>query len=460
MAEAVVSKDAKRAMVSQFLGFGLDAYDMALVIVMAPLLTKVFATPTSSAAWQYLSVVLFYSITMAARPVGAAIFGHYADKIGRRFLLILTIGGVGVMSLLSAFIPTREQVGMGVAYLVFGILRFLMGVFFGGEYAVGHAFAIEHAPQPRRGGIGGFIQSGFPLGYALASFVIMGFSIALGETAMQNYGWRVIFATGTIPVLVALYIRKALVESPEFERAKKLGKIEKLPFVSLFRPPTFWVFLQVFFFMTGLFLTDYAIYAFIPKILQGKNKFGLTDYTLIYGVALFCASIGYNVYGWLSDRLGRKRLTQWYCVAVVILGIPLYHILINAAYSRSFGLAMVGAVLAGGLKLAWGVVPAYLCERFPTKSRSVGVGFGYSAGALVGGAGITPLVALFHIVPFIAAVEGSSELWLSASSVLTIGAAITFVSLLFSPETKHLELSEVGLEAIAKPAETTGAVTA
>jgi len=78
------------------------------------------------------------------------------------------------------------------------------------------------------------------------------------------------------------------------------------------------------------------------------------------------------------------------------------------------------------------------------------VGFGYSAGALIGGAGITPLVALFHLIPFIAAVEGSSELWLSASSVLTIGAAITFVSLLFSPETKQLELSEVGAEAVAR----------
>jgi len=350
MAEAdrstVVSRDAKRAMVSQFLGFGLDAYDMALVIVLAPLLTKVFATPTSSAAWQYLSVVLFYSITMAARPLGAAIFGHYADKIGRRFLLMLTIGGVGLMSLLSAFIPTRAQVGMGLAYLIFGILRFLMGVFFGGEYAVGHAFAIEHAPQARRGAIGGFIQSGFPMGYALASFVIMGFSVALGEAAMQDYGWRIIFATGTAPVLLALYIRKALVESPEFEKAKRTGKIEKRPFATLFKPPTVWVFLQVFFFMTGLFLTDYAIYAFIPKILQGKNKFGLTDYTFIYGVALFFAFVGYNVYGWISDKLGRKRLTQWYCVAVVILGIPLYHILINAAYNRSFKLALAGAILA------------------------------------------------------------------------------------------------------------------
>ena len=441
-----LSGHAKRAMISQFLGFGLDAYDMALVLVMAPILTRVFASPTSSVAWQYLTVVLFYSITMAARPIGSAIFGHYADKIGRRFLLLFTIGGVGVMSLLSAFIPTRDQAGIGMAFLFYGILRLLMGIFFGGEYAVGHAFAIEHAPKKRRGQIGGFIQSGFPFGFAMASFVVLGFSFALGEAAMQDYGWRIVFATGAAPVLLTLFIRKSLAESPEFEKAKEQGKIEKAPFVSLFKPPTLWVFLQVFFFMTGLFLTDYAIYQFLPQILKGKDKFGLVDYTQLYGVALFFAFIGYNVYGWLSDKIGRKRLTQYYCFAVVILGIPLYHILINAAVSKNFKLALIGCMLAGCLKLAWGVIPAYLCERFPTKSRSVGCGFGYSAGALLGGAGITPLVALFHTLPFIAAIEGPNELWLSASTVLTIGATMTFVSLLFSPETKDLELCEIGVE--------------
>jgi MFS family permease len=264
---------------------------------------------------------------------------------------------------------------------------------------------------------------------------------------MQSYGWRIVFATGVVPVFVALWIRKTLVESPEFEKIKKSGALDKMPFASLFKPPMVWVFLQVFFFMTGLFFTDYAIYGFIPKILNGEDKFGLVDYTLIYGVTLFFAFLGYNVYGRLTDKLGRKRPTQYYCFAVVILAIPLFHLLMQAALNRNFELALLAAVMAGMLKLAWGVIPAYLCERFPTRSRSVGVGFGYSVGALVGGAGITPLVGLFHTLPFIAAVEGEGELWLSASSVLTLGAAMTFVSLLFSPETKHLELSEVGIEA-------------
>ena len=111
-----LTKDTKLAMISQFLGFMLDAYDMALGPVMAPILVKTFSIPTGSEAWQYITIVLTYSISMAARPVGSAIFGHYADTIGRRFLLILTIGGVGVLSLISAVSYLWPDWSLGIYY--------------------------------------------------------------------------------------------------------------------------------------------------------------------------------------------------------------------------------------------------------------------------------------------------------------------------------------------------------
>ena len=438
---AKLSKDTKMAMVSQFLGFMLDAYDMALVLVMAPILVKVFASPKGSEAWQYITVVFTYSITMAARPVGSAIFGHYADKIGRRRLLIVTIAGVGVMSGIAGFLPTYASIGVW-SYVLFCVLRFVMGCFFGGEYAVGHTFAIEHAPSKRRGTIGGFVQSGFPLGYVFASLVFALISILAGKAAMAAYGWRIAFMTGIVPVLLALYIRQMLPESPEFEKAKKRGDIEKAPFFSLFKPPALWDFLQVFVFMTGLFLTDYSVYGFLPNILTlGGRGFDPTTYSLIYGFALFMAFLGYNFYGWLSDRTGRKSLTQWYCVFLVVFGIPVYYVLYNAAVAHNLVLAVVGTVMAAMLKLAWGIVPAYLSERFPTRRRAVGVGFGYSAGALIG-AGFSLYVWWAHNIPYIKSIEGK-DMWFSPAVILTVGAIITFVSLLYSPETKGIELSDV-----------------
>jgi len=436
------SKDTKMAMISQFLGFMLDAYDMALVIVMAPILVKVFSSPKGSGAWQYITILFTYSITMAARPVGSAIFGHFADKLGRQFLLVLTIGGVGVMSLASALLPTHEMAGVW-SYVLFCVLRFIMGCFFGGEYAVGHTFAIEHSPAERRGLVGGFIQSGFPLGYVFASLVFALISHLVGPEAMLRYGWRLAFVTGIMPVFLALYIRRSLPESPEFNKLKATGKIEKAPFLSMFKRPALWDFLQVFAFMTGLFLTDYSVYGFLPNILTlGGRGFDPTTYSLIYGFALFLAFLGYIFYGWLSDIFGRKSLTMKYCVFLVLFGIPSYWVLYNAAVAHNIFLAVVGATMAAMLKLAWGIVPAYLSERFPTKRRAVGVGFGYSSGALLG-AGFSAYVWWAHRIPAIAAIE-KQDMWLSPAVILTIGAVMTFTSMFFSPETKSIQLSDVG----------------
>jgi MFS transporter, MHS family, proline/betaine transporter len=442
VAEQKLSKQTKMAIMSQFLGFMLDAYDMALVLVMAPVLIKVFVSPKGSAAWQYIIIVFTYSITMASRPIGSAIFGRYADKIGRRFLLVLTIGGVGIMSLLGGFLPTYAQIGVW-SYVIFCVLRLCMGIFFGGEYAVGHTFAIEYAPQKRRGAIGGFIQSGFPLGYVFASLVFALISFLTTKEFMAAYGWRIAFMSGVIPVVLALYIRNNLHESPEFEKAKASGKMDKSPFLSLFKPPQVWDFLQVFFFMTGLFLIDYSVYGFLPNILTLKGRgFNTTTYSLIYGFALFMAFLGYNFYGWLSDRTGRKILTQWYCVFLVVFGIPVFYVLYHAAIRRNLPMAIVGTVMAAMLKLCWGVVPAYLCERSPTRRRAAGVGFGYSSGALLG-AWFSIYVWWVHKIPFIAAIE-KQDMWLSPAVILTVGSIMTFASLWFSPETKDLRLDEVG----------------
>lgn len=437
-----LSRDTKMAMYSQFIGFMLDAYDMALVLVMAPILVNVFSPGKGSEGWQYITIVLTYSITMASRPVGSAIFGHYADRIGRQLLLVVTIGGVGVMSFIAAFLPSHATAGVW-AYVMFCLLRFGMGCFFGGEYAVGHTFAIEHAPAEKRGAIGGFIQSGFPAGYVLATLVFAFISSVTGKEGMLTYGWRIVFLTGVLPVFLAVYIRRRLPESPEFEKAKEKGEIEMTPFLNLFKPPALWNFLQVFLFMSGLFLTDYSVYGFLPNLLTlGGRGFDMTTYSLIYGFALFMAFLGYNLYGRLSDTFGRRSLTMWYCVFLVVFGIPTYYVLYNAALARNIFLAVAGTTMAAMLKLAWGIVPAYLAERFPTSRRAVGVGLGYSSGALLG-AWFSIYVWWAHSIPFIKAIEGE-DMWLSPALILTVGSLMTFCALVYSPETRGIDLDEAG----------------
>ncbi len=133
---------------------------------------------------------------------------------------------------------------------------------------------------------------------------------------------------------------------------------------------------------------------------------------------------------------------MWYCGIVAASSVPVFYLLHEAAIARNFALAVLGATLAAMLKLARGIAPSYLSERFPTRRRSVGFGAGYSTGALVGGAGISIYVWWVHLLPFISSIEGK-DLWLSPAFVLSAGAVMTFISLLFSPETRDVDLSEV-----------------
>jgi MFS family permease len=431
------------AMWGQWFGFMLDSYDMALVLVMAPILTKIFTSGTGNPVWQYVVIVLTYSITMAGRPLGSAIFGHFGDKIGRRLLLMTTISGVGICSLLAAFLPTYQSIGP-LAWFLFALLRLCMGILFGGEYALGHTFVIEFSPSDIRGRVGGFIQSGFPLGYVFGAVVFAIISIILGKSPqlLLTVGWRIAFATGVIPVLATLLIRYFTKESPAFVRAHERGDIEKSPFFSLFKPPSLWTFLQVFLVMCGLFLTDYSVYGFLPEILTRHGKgFDTTTFAWIYGFALFLSFLGYNFYGWLSDYVGRRKLTLIYCFILVIVGIPTFFVLHNAVMAKDLRMAVVGTVLAAMCKLAWGMLPAYLSERFPTKRRAVGLGFGYSSGALIG-AWFSIYVWWAHKIPFIKGIEGN-ELWLSPAVILVIGAVLTFIGMYLGPETNGISLDDV-----------------
>ena len=379
-----LGKEGKLAMISQFLGFGMDSYDMGLVIVLAPVLTHVFTAPTGSLAWQYVTILLTYSITMAARPFGSAFFGHYADKFGRRRIFLMTMAGVGIVTAITAFLPTYAEIGVW-AWVLFAILRFVMGFMFGGEYAVGHTFTMELCPKDIRGRVGGVIQAGFPFGYMLASLVFSGFSSVLSKEAMISVGWRYVFLTGLIPVFVALAVRRMLPESPMFEHAKEKGELEKHPFLSLFKPPALWTFLIILFFMSGLFIRDYTVYSYIPDILTLKGKgFDYTTYGLIYAFSLFITVLGYIWYGWLSDYIGRRKLTIWYNIYILIIGIPAYHFLYTSTLAHSVGLALIATIITCSLKFTWGMLPAWLAENFPTKRRSSGVGFGYSGGIFVG----------------------------------------------------------------------------
>ncbi|MEM0485579.1 MAG: MFS transporter [Thermoplasmata archaeon] len=429
---------AKKAITAQFLGFFMDAYDLMLVTAMLPILAKVFASPTVSALTAYLTVLAGYAVSLLFRPVGSAIFGNFGDKIGRRKTIIYTITGFSVMSALTALIPTYAAIGVW-SFIIFTIFRMIQGIFIGGEYAAGHPFAMEFAKKNRRGLVSGIVQSGFTWGVALSGFIVTGFYHLFGPTGMLDVGWRWAFVTGLIPFVIVIFIRYFMPDSPLFEEIKNENKIEKVPFFTIFKPPVLYTFLQVFVLMVGLFFSSWSMFNATTGILTGA---GLTagDAALWYAIGGIFAAISAISWGFASDFIGRRRAFLIGAIITFVLSIPVYYFLYTAAHEKNY-LYLVFAVLLEGLltQWVWGLVPAYLSERFGTQRRASGVGFGYSSGLFV--SGWMPIFMMLLVGPF-KGIQGTN-LWFTAAFFLLLASILYGIGAYIGPETKDIDLRKI-----------------
>jgi len=348
---------------------------------------------------------------------------------------MITILGYGIMSAVTAAIPTYAQVGW-VAFWIYAVIRFILGIFVGGEYAAGHPFAMEYSAPRWRGLVSGIIQGGFSWGVALGGFVVSAFTAVFGIKAMYAYAWRYIFLTGLIPAVVAFVIRYTMPDTPIFQEAKERGQLEKVPFFSIFKPPALWTFLQVLVFMTGLFFSSYSMFDFATGI---YTRAGLPEglAAFYYGIMGIFAAIAATLWGFASDFLGRRRALIIAAVVSAVLAVPAYYTVYYSAVVRSVPLLVLGALLMGWLsQWPWGLVPVYLSERFATQRRGSGVGFGYSSGIFISAwmpLYSIPLYGVFH------AIEGTN-IWFVAAFWLILAGIIYGAAVAIGPETIGVDL--------------------
>ncbi|AWR95713.1 MFS transporter [Acidianus brierleyi] len=437
---ASFGKDTAKAVGSQFLGFLLDAYDLTMILTIAPVLAVVLLPPSSPLLAAF-SVILAYSLTIIFRPVGSAIFGHFGDKLGRRTDLIITVLGLGVTSALTAALPTYAQVGI-LSFILFVIIRIGVGIFAGGEYAAGHPFAMEWTPYKWRGLMSGLVQGGFSFGAALAAAVLALFISIFGQKALEIYAWRYLFLTALIPAVIALAVRLFMRDTPIFSNLKANNKIRKSPFTDLFRKPYRRDFFQVMLYMTGMFFFAYALFAFVPTILEHKpSVFPLGTADDIYTISTIAAFFGALSFGALSQIVGRRKLTLIWAIATAIIAIPIYYMLMYGATIDSVAIAMIAGIIIGVITQGpWGIIPIYLSERFKASMRSSGVGFGYSSGIFLGG-WFSIYVPLMHEYLF-KSIDTPTNIWFSTAVLLLIGAIIVGIGQYLGPETLGEGLSE------------------
>lgn len=352
--------DQRNAFMASFLGWTMDAFDYFLVVlVYADIATTFHHTKTD--------VAFLTTATLAMRPVGALLFGLWADRVGRRVPLMVDVSFYSVIGFLCAFAPN---------FTVLVILRLLYGIGMGGEWGLGAALSMEKVPAERRGVFSGLLQEGYAFGYLLASVA------ALVVMNWLGLSWRWLFGLSIIPALISLIIRYRVKESEVWEAAQDRMRLTKTRIRDVLgNPAIVRRFVYLVLLMTAFNWMSHGTQDVYPTFLTATTDHGagLSSLTARWIVVIYNigAIIGGLAFGTLSQRFSR-RYTIVFCAALGLPIVPLF------AYSRTAAMLCLGSFLMQVfVQGAWGVIPAHLTEMSPDAIRGVYPGVTYQLGNLL-----------------------------------------------------------------------------
>jgi MFS family permease len=357
----------KSAVRGAFLGFFVDMFDIYLpIVVLAPALIY-FVAPELPATTSSIIGASIFAVTLVGRPLGALIFGHFADVIGRKRITIISVSGFGVCTLLLALMPGYQQWGI-VAVIIFIALRFLDGVFLGGEYTSASPLAMEYSPREKRGLYGALIMTGFPLAYATISLItlVLLFLLPAGDinSPYVQWGWRIPFLLGAaIAFAFVIYFARSVSESELWEES---GGSES-PLKSLFSGDNLKSFLQVFVLMTGFWLTLNTVAAILPGLLSDPVGLSNTNKTIALVVANVVLAGGYVAAGVISQRIGRRSFLIAMGAIMAVIGTFFYYLLLSMTPGSIFMIILLTTVIAVLVVSPWGLATTYINERFYLK---------------------------------------------------------------------------------------------
>ena len=430
--QGTLDPQASAAIRGAWLGFFVDMFDIYLpIVVLAPALIY-FVSPNLSESATAIVGGSIFAATLIGRPLGAFIFGHYADKIGRRKATIISVTGFAVGTGLIALLPGYEQWGI-VAVILFILLRFVDGIFLGGEYTAASPLAMEYSPKEKRGFYGAMIMTGYPLAYAaisLLTLVLLQFIPAGGlNSPYVQWGWRIPFVLGSLMAfaLVVYYIR-SVHESDVFEES---GGSES-PLKDLFTGQNLWSFLQVFVMMAGFWLTLYTASAMLPGLLTSVLKLSGTELTITLSIAFLILAGGYMAAGVISQRVGRRPYIIANAVAMGTVGTLLFYLLVSAAPGSLFAVILLVTAIVVVVTAPWGLTTTYINERFRTGVRASGFGLGYSLAVIPPAFFAFYQAGLANFMPF----------KYTPLPLLVIGALLMLVGAAWGPETRDVDFHE------------------
>ena len=423
--ELVSANPRSRIIIASLIGTSIEFYDFYVYATAAVLVfpTLFFANEDPTIA--LLSSFAVFGVAFVARPIGSILFGHFGDRIGRKGTLVASLLTMGIATVLIGALPTGITPGWEIlAPALLVILRFSQGLGLGGEWSGAALLATENAPKGKRAIYGTFPQLGAPIGFILANGVFLILASSMDAEQFLAWGWRIPFLASAVLVVIGLYVRFKLVETPAFQKVVERGEVASLPLATVFktswRPLILGTFIMLatytlFYLMTTYTLTygTTATDAANPGLGYSRNDFLLM---LIIGVVFF--GIFTLVSGPLAERWGRRRLLIATTIAIIVFGL-LFVPLFSGGQIGVMAMLIIGFTLMG---LTFGPMAAVLPELFPTNVRYTGSAISYNLSSILGAA-----VAPFIAVALWAAAGGSPILvgvYLSAMGIITLVALI------------------------------------
>ena len=375
----------RRVLLASLVGTSVEFYDFYIYATAASLFFGPLFFPATSPSAQLLAAYASLGLAFVARPVGAAVFGHYGDRIGRKSTLVASLLLMGGSTTAIAFLPTYHDIGWTAALLLC-LLRFGQGFGLGGEWGGAALLAVEHAPPGWRGRFGMVPQLGAPIGFIAANGFFLLLALALTPDQLRDWGWRLPFLASAVLVGVGLWVRLKLGETPAFARALKEAPPVQVPLAEVFRRHLAPV-------LAGMFgvVACFALYYLATAFALGYGTTTLGyDRIAFLKVQLFAILFmagGILVAGWLSDRFTPRLVLMAGCVGTIVSGLLL------APMMGSGSLGAIAAFLCialGCMGLVYGPLGAWLPGLFPPHVRYTGASLAFNVGGILGG-GLAPL---------------------------------------------------------------------
>ncbi len=385
--EAEHSAQLRKAVIASTVGTAIEWYDFFLYGTAAGLVFGKLFFPNQDALTATLLAFSTYFIGFVGRPIGAAIFGHYGDRIGRKATLIATLLCMGLATFFVAFVPTYASIGVWGAVLL-TVLRAVQGIGVGGEWGGSVLLAMEWSrTHNQRGLVASWPQFGVPCGLLLSTLAVIVFSKWSGDQ-FAVWGWRIPFALSIVLVGIGLWIRLGILETPVFQRLLDTNKIEKAPIVEVIKRQPKEIILSALLRMSEQ-APFYIFTAFVFAYAVGTLKM---ERNLILSAVLVAACVSFftiPLAGHFSDQIGRKKM---YLIGVVLMGLFgfVYFAMVDTATPALVFIAIVLSLIPHDLQ--YGPQAALIAESFTPRLRYSGASLGYQLASIIAG-GPAPIIA-------------------------------------------------------------------